>query len=345
LEVELGLGGIELGGGAKDQYCDKAMAFDRGNSDRELELLENVYRKTQGDHWTNNTGWMTDASHCEWHGIGCNLEGRVVEIILRDNNVTGKFPASFLPNFLKLEILNLAGNNLSGVTTGNSNGGDDASVFFDLRALTQVDLSQNKLTGEVDVLFAPALVHVNFSHNNFTSVNTYKTFKRSHKTMQIADLSHNFIQEEVDKLMTNLPPNMEQLILSDNQIHGTLPKALENVGQLKKLDLGTNMLSGDLPDFSAPYPNLRVLNLSNQKQGSNPGFIGPISEGLGNLNFLTMLNLSGNSLTSTIPPVLGNMGQLKVLDLSNNQFSKSIPASLGRLEGKSLCSVLLLNSI
>jgi Leucine-rich repeat (LRR) protein len=107
--------------------------------------------------------------------------------------------------------------------------------------------------------------------------------------------------------------------------------------------MGANMLSGELPDFSTVSPNLKVLILSHQKQGNSPGLIGPIPESLANLNFLTTLNLGGNSLSSTIPPVLGNIGQLKVLDLSKNQLSKFIPASLGRLEGKALCSVLSSN--
>ena len=130
-------------------------------------------------------------------------------------------------------------------------GYDDASEFFELRALTQVDLSRNKLVGEVDVLFAPALLQVNFSHNDFTSVNSYKTFKPSYQTLKFVDLSDNSIDEEAGKLVKNLPPNMEQLILSDNQIYGAFPKALENAVNLRQLDMSTSILSGAVPNFSA----------------------------------------------------------------------------------------------
>jgi hypothetical protein len=37
-----------------------------------------------------------------------------------------------------------------------------------------VNMSRNKLSGEVDILFAPALEHVDFSHNNFTSIDSFK---------------------------------------------------------------------------------------------------------------------------------------------------------------------------
>ena len=85
----------------------------------------------------------------------------------------------------------------------------------------------------MDVLFAPALVHANFSHNAFTSVNNYKRFKRSHETLRVLDVSHDIIQEEVSKLMENLPPNMEEFILLDNQMHGTFPETLEELASLR----------------------------------------------------------------------------------------------------------------
>merc|ERR1712194_383203 len=124
----------------------------------------------------------------------------------------------------------------------------DATLFFNLRELSQVDLSQNRLSGEVDVLFAPALVQVNFSHNNFASVNSYKRFKRSHETLKVCDLSHNSIQEDASKLLKNMPSNMEQLVLSHNQIQGRIEGSLENHACLRRLDMCTNMLSGEVPD-------------------------------------------------------------------------------------------------
>ena len=134
--------------------------------------------------------------------------------------------------------------------------------------------------------------------------------------------------------MENLPPNLEELILSNNRMHGTLPQNMEELSRLKRLDISTNMLSGGLPDFSRVYPNLQVLNLSNQKQGKRIGLTGIISNELLEFNFLSTLNLGGNSFTGTVPPALGNMGLLTTLDLSNNLLSERIPPNLGNLEGE-----------
>ena len=185
-------------------------------------------------------------------------------------------------------------------------------------------------------------MQVDFSRNNFTSLNSYKRFKRSHKTLRVLDISNNFVRQDLSELMTNMPPNMERLVLSENQIYGTLPESLENLAYLRQLELGTNMLTGELPDFSTSFPNLQVLNLANQNRGNNTGLTGSIPESLTNLPFLTTLNLGGNSLTSTIPPLLSNLGLLKILDLSKNRLSSLIPASLGKLDGQCLSSRLSL---
>ena len=282
---------------------------------------------------------MSDSSHCDWYGIMCDREGHVIEINLDNNNVTGEFPARYLMLFYKLRRLNLAENNLAGSlysTRWNSEKRHqpDISTFFHLRELTHVYLSHNKLSGEVDVLLTPALVEVDFSYNNFTSVISFMKFKPSHATLRKCDLSHNAIQEKASKLMKNLPSNMKELILSDNQIYGTFPDTLEELSSLKHLDISANMLSGGLPDFSRVYPNLQVLNLSNQKKGEGIGLTGTIPAGLSEFKFLDTFNLGGNSLTGTVPPVLGNMGLLKTLDLSKNLLSERIPPNLGNLEGK-----------
>ena len=99
--------------------------------------------------------------------------------------------------------------------------------------------------------------------------------------------------------------------------------------------MGGNLLSGELPGFSTLFPNLQVLNLSNQIRDNSTGLTGSIPESLSNLPFLTILHLGGNSLINTIPPVLGDLGQLKAFNLSNNLLSGLIPVSLGKLEGKS----------
>jgi len=150
-------------------FCGRAYNYEPNNQVEE-EALRDMYFKTGGNYWTSNEDWMTDIHHCNWYGITCGENDHVIEINLRNNNVTGVVPTESLSNLYRLERIDFGQNNLKGRMDDDA----DESVFFNLRNLKHVDLSQNSLSGEVDLLFAPALQHVNFSHNNITSVNTFK---------------------------------------------------------------------------------------------------------------------------------------------------------------------------
>ena len=52
------------------------------------EGLQLMYKSLNGDFWYENTGWLTDAPFCDWHGVYCT-NGRVSSINLNGNNVTG----------------------------------------------------------------------------------------------------------------------------------------------------------------------------------------------------------------------------------------------------------------
>ena len=89
-------------------FCESAAA-----SEEDREALVALYEATAGDDWTDNTNWLSDEPLSEWHGVTVAQNGRVAEMDLRSNGLTGEIPVE-LAYLTALEKLYLFGNRLSG---------------------------------------------------------------------------------------------------------------------------------------------------------------------------------------------------------------------------------------
>ena len=83
------------------------------NSASERAVLESFYEAAGGPDWTNNDGWLTDSPVRDWHGVTTDSRGRVVDLELEDNNLTGKISPA-LAVLSHLETLDLGTNHLTG---------------------------------------------------------------------------------------------------------------------------------------------------------------------------------------------------------------------------------------
>ena len=116
------------------------------------------------------------------------------------------------------------------------------------------------------------------------------------------------------------------LFLSYNNLTGSIPESIGNLGSLKTLLLDGNQLTGPIP---ASIGNLSSLN--NLSLGSNQ-LTGSIPASIGNLRSLEQLNLSGNQLTGTIPASIWDLTALKYLSIGwNKQLTGTITESIGNL--------------
>ena len=129
---------------------------------QEREALIAFYEATGGDNWTDNTNWCSDKPLSEWYGVYM-WDGRVKNIILTDNNLTGQIPEQF-GDLTGLEYLYLSSNKLEGnipeslgnlaylhdVQLNNNNlSGNLPASMANLNELEFINLCGNKLNGTI----------------------------------------------------------------------------------------------------------------------------------------------------------------------------------------------------
>ncbi|XP_073110929.1 receptor kinase-like protein Xa21 [Elaeis guineensis] len=229
---------------------------------------------------------------------------RLRYLCVMDNQLEGPIPPS-LSNASNLQLLDLSLNKFSGLVPSN---------LGRLQNLSQLTLGYNRLEAR------------NASDWSFLTSLTNCT------NLKLLDLSSNPLAGNFPRSIANLSRQLERLLLADLQMSGQIPREIENLKGLQKLDLSYNLLSGNIPGTIGELHNLVQLTFSGNK------FSGPIPASLGNLTQLEELRLGRNNLQGNIPKYFINYMYLNMLDLSYNQLSGTIPSEV--LSISSLTKVL-----
>ncbi|KAL5553564.1 hypothetical protein UlMin_040965 [Ulmus minor] len=102
-------------------------------------------------------------------------------------------------------------------------------------------------------------------------------------------------------------------------LSGTLSPSIGNLPNLQSLLLQNNNITGPIPSELGKLQKLNTVDLSDNF------FTGQIPNSLSNMKSLHYLRLDNNSLSGAIPSSLANMTQLNFLDLSHNNLSGPVP--------------------
>ena len=114
-------------------------ALAQGSVADDKAALETLYDATDGSNWTTNTNWKTDEPLSAWHGVTTDTDGRVTQLSLHGNELSGAIPAA-LGDLTNLQQLLLSGNGLTGTIPAELGG---------LTNLQQLLLNDNALTGTI----------------------------------------------------------------------------------------------------------------------------------------------------------------------------------------------------
>ncbi|KAL7146365.1 hypothetical protein ABFS83_06G035800 [Erythranthe nasuta] len=243
---------------------------------------------------------IPDSSYVQHHGI----------YDLSHNRLSGSIPQE-LGNCVVLVDLLLNNNMLSGAIP---------SSLSRLSNLTTLDLSENLLNGSIPREFGGSV------------------------KLQGLYLGNNVLTGTIPDSLGGLI-GLVKLNLSSNMLTGSIPPSFGKLNGLTHLDLSSNLLSDELPlamsgmvhlvGFYAQHNNLsghitelfkdsilwrvEIVNLSSNSLS------GQLPRSLGNMSYLTVLDIHGNGFTGEVPSELGNLAQLEYLDVSGNMLIGEIP--------------------
>ena len=311
--------------------------------------LEAFYDAAGGANWTDSTNWKTAAPLAEWYGVTANSAGRVTELHLPGNGLTGSMAAALGDlAFLRLLDLGPRWDSTLRQRFDNSLSGTIPEALGNLVHLEHLDLRNNSLSGPIPEALGSLenLVSLYLNQNALTGPipETLGNLVQL-RDLRLGDCS---LTGPIPEALGSLE-NIETLLLDGNELAGPIPATLGDLNRLQLLDLGSNALTGPIPGTLGSLESLERLFLNNNAlSGSVPAALGnlallqflnlfdnaltgPIPEALGSLASLKSLNLGENELTGPIPETLGSLENLATLDLSRNDLTGSVPATLGDL--------------
>lgn len=304
---------------------DDVPRLTRAITAEERSALIDLYKSTNGDNWTNNSGWKSRPLESDgfarrgtensWYGISCNdANSRVEKIALPNNNLVGELPAGIW-YLSDVQYLDLSNNSISGAIP---------ATLRKLKDLGSLFLSANQFTGQIpaDLGSLGKLVNLFLDSNQLTG----------RIPAALGNLTNlRSLRLDSNRLSGSIPSGLGSirgllyLHLSHNQLQDEIPWQLGNLHRLVSLLLSSNRLKGEIPHEIGDLSNLVYLCLdSNDLEGGIP----PEIE---NLENLALLQLQDNRLKDTLPAELGHLVNLEYLYINSNKIWEAIPASLRNL--------------
>ena len=288
-------------------------------------VLLALFVATDGGNWTNSDGWGESYDLGRWYGVSTDSLGRVAGLDLSSNNLNGKIPPE-LGDLVHLGRLDLSSNDLRGALPLS---------LARLAKLARFNYYETDLCVPADASLQAWLESI----PNHRGTGAYCAARQSDRDILVV-LYHatggpnwtnntNWLSDrpvgEWHGVTTNADGRVVFLVLSRNQLTGSIPPELGGLASLRELRLAVNQLTGRIPPELGRLAALEDLALSrNQLTGEIPPEIGSLAA-------LETLHLHHNRLMGSIPPELGQLARLRHLWLPDNQLTGRIPPELSRL--------------
>ncbi|OYX03727.1 MAG: hypothetical protein B7Z05_09145, partial [Thiotrichales bacterium 32-46-8] len=281
----------------------------------EYEALQDLYLTAGGDGWTwkASVGKVWDFSvyqnPCDqkWQGLNCTVDitqniSNVQELVLAGYNMSGYLTDS-LGNFAKLIKLELKNNTLTGsVPAGLGN----------LASLQILNLNRNKFTTLPESLGdLLGLTLLDFYSNALAG--PFPAFVKRLTKLMYLDFSINELTGELPEFIGSLTL-LERFYVSSNNLVGSIPSTIGNWADIIDLSLNDNDFTDNIPRGLSQLQSLTYLFLQDNALNSN---LDGVFNSTMQLN-LSMVLLSHNQFTGSLPDELFLLPQLTVIDAGAN---------------------------
>ncbi|XP_016649749.1 PREDICTED: LRR receptor-like serine/threonine-protein kinase GSO1 [Prunus mume] len=235
---------------------------------------------------------------------------RIETLKLRSNRFVGQLPSS-LTNCTRLEVVDVGDNKLSGpipewlgvslknlvilMLSSNHLNGSLPSQLCHLIRIKNLDFSMNNISGRIPSCLNNLTALSQKGHSSLTSTHLYNISTNQHSYLYDYDNDATFMWK------------------------GGMRTYKSTLGPVKRIDLSSNKLTGEIPSEITHLVGLVSLNLSRNQ------LTGEITPEIGKLQSLDSLDLSRNHIYGRIPTSLNGIDRLGFLDLSYNNLSGKIP--------------------
>ncbi|RVW18909.1 putative LRR receptor-like serine/threonine-protein kinase [Vitis vinifera] len=238
---------------------------------------------------------------------------KLTKLDVSRNSFTGNVPKD-LGNLTKLEVLNLAGNQLTNEHLASEVG--FLTSLTNCKFLKNLWIGNNPFKGTLP----NSLGNLPIALESFTASacqfrGTIPTGIGNLTNLIWLDLGANDLTGSIPTTLGRLK-KLQRLHIAGNRLRGSIPNDLCHLKNLGYLHLSSNKLSGSIPSCFGDLPALQELFLDSNVLAFN------IPTSLWSLRDLLVLNLSSNFLTGNLPPEVGNMKSITTLDLSKNLVSE-----------------------
>ena len=290
--------------------------------DVDKHALRELYKATSGRDWMRSDGWLEDEDLDRWHGVRTDSIGRVANLDLSGNGLSGHLPR-VLGRLASLTDLRIQDNALSGRLPLSLTGLSlDEFDYADTSLCVADDHRLEAWLNGIPRHVGTGVVCPPLTDREILEL-LYWATGGPDWTENAGWLSEPLT--EWHGVETNAAGQVVELQLDGNGLSGEIPGELGGLSHLERLQLSFNGLKGAIPPQLGGLPGLIHLDLAGNRLS------GTVPPELGALDHLTFLNLSHNRLSGEIPGELGDLDSLEELRLYGNELSGSIPPELGTL--------------